>query len=184
MCYYLHIYCFCLLKRGPTSFVSEWGERRHKSPQCWQSQQSMRSCCRTRASKPNISVCYLRSAWVIWFHALRGFYQLRKAYDHQWLAVAKIISNLLVAIDCIAGVREADNSIKPSLLELNTIRRLSNDERQFSIATNIIFELFLNIFVGIRDAVFMLPKISLRYYISKNIYVYFCDPRRGRIYTK
>ena len=76
-----------------------------------------------------------------------------------------------MAIDCIAGVREADNSIKPSLLELNTIRRLSNDERQFSIATNIIFELFLSIFVGIKDAVFMLPKISLRYYISKNIYL-------------
>ena len=66
----------------------------------------------------------------------------------------------MVAIDCIAGVREADNSIKPSLLELNTIRRLSNDERQFSIATNIIFELFLNIFVGIKDAVFMFLKLS------------------------
>ena len=66
----------------------------------------------------------------------------------------------MVAIDCIAGVREADNSIKPSLLELNTIRRLSNDEHQFSIATNIIFELFLNIFVGIKDAVFLFLKLS------------------------
>ena len=74
----------------------------------------------------------------------------------------------MVAIDCIAGVREADNSIKPSLLELNTIRRLSNDEHQFSIATNIIFELFLNIFVGIKDAVFMFQKNTPLLYFKEH----------------
>ena len=31
----------------PASYVSEWGERRHKSPQCCV-QHSLRSCCRTR----------------------------------------------------------------------------------------------------------------------------------------
>ena len=78
-----------------------------------------------------------------------------------------------MAIDCIAGVREADNSIKPSLLELNTIRRLSNDEHQFSIATNINSRIFLNIFVALKEGVFMFQKIPLRHYISKNIFIYF-----------
>ena len=32
----------------PTNFVSEWGERRHRSLYCWQGQRSMRSDCRTR----------------------------------------------------------------------------------------------------------------------------------------
>ena len=31
-----------------TNFVSEWGERRHRSPYCWGGQRSMRSDCRTR----------------------------------------------------------------------------------------------------------------------------------------
>ena len=34
----------------PTNFVSEWGERRHRSPYCWRGQRSMRSDCRTRVA--------------------------------------------------------------------------------------------------------------------------------------
>ena len=83
-----------------------------------------------------------------------------------------------MAIDCIAGVREADNSIKPSLLELNTIRRLSNDERQFSIATNIIFELFLNIFVALTEGVFLFQTIP-SIIVSYSLFVYPPCRRRG-----
>ena len=34
--------------KGDKNFVSEWGERRHRSPYCWRGQRSMRSDCRTR----------------------------------------------------------------------------------------------------------------------------------------
>ena len=46
------------------------------------------------------------------------------------LAPARSLEKLIGGDSLQAGVREADNSMKPSSLEQNTIRRLSNDEQR------------------------------------------------------
>jgi hypothetical protein len=44
MYFYFNIWIYIRFYGAPTNFVSEWGERRHKSPQCC-AQHSLRSCC-------------------------------------------------------------------------------------------------------------------------------------------
>ena len=55
----------------------------------------------------------------------------------------------------------------PSWLEQNNIILRSNDEHTFSIATNIFQYIFLSIFVGFKEAVFLFKVLSfLTYYLA------------------
>ena len=79
---------------------------------------------------PNNSVGYLRSAWVIELHACVRFNIYALRFGSSNLAPACSLEKRIGGDSLQAGVREADNSMKPSSLEQNTIRRLSNDEQR------------------------------------------------------
>ena len=79
---------------------------------------------------PNISVGDLRSAWVIGFHACVSFNIYALRFGSSNLAPAWSLEKLIGGDSLQVGVREADNSMMPSSIEQNTIRRLSNDEQR------------------------------------------------------
>ena len=65
----------------------------------------------------------------------------------------------------------------PSWLEQNNIRLRSNDEHTFSIATNIFQYIFLSIFVGFKEAVFLFKRSNNKAVTHQIPFVLGCQRR-------